>query len=69
MRYAVPPRLLLDAAWRLGPRPVLLAAWHRGPGLALARRALAEVPPPSGPFLPAAGPPAPPLPAAHRASV
>ncbi|MDN3566365.1 heparinase II/III-family protein [Paeniroseomonas aquatica] len=62
---------IADAACRLGPRPVLLAAWHRGPvARRRALRALADAPPPHGPWWPSQAPPPPPgLPAAHRAAV
>jgi hypothetical protein len=62
--------LLLDAAWRLGPRPVALRladqVLRRG---GLARLRLLAQPVPSGRFLPAKAPPAPPLPPGVRGAV
>lgn len=69
MRYRERVRLVLDAATRLGPRPVLLATWHRGPGRLIARWRLRDAAPPDGTLLPPAGPPAPAVPAAHRAAI
>lgn len=52
-----------DAAWRLGPRPVGLWLADRAlRRLGVARWRLRDQPPPAGPFLPQAAPPAPPLP-------
>lgn len=53
-----------DAAWRLGARPVGLWLTDRLlRRLGIAHRRLRDLPPPGGPFLPSAAPPAPALPA------
>ena len=63
-------RVLADAAWRLGPRPLgLWLADRLLRRLGVARRRLADLPPPAGRFLPAAAPPAPALPATAMRAV
>ncbi len=58
--------LAADAGWRLGPRPVGLWLSHRiGRRLGVQHGSLSARPAPSGRFLPAIAPPAPPLPPSH----